>query len=100
MKGPVAESPRFPAQRSSAQGESAPKVRARAVADGNRVNIPEPPTGMRCGDGEGYASRLLDVPVKRVGGSLREIRGVNTEARDHESFALGSRGYPASRKSH
>src|SRR5436190_1364098 len=38
---------------------------------------------VRCGDGEGYASRLLDVPVKRVGGSLREIRGVNTEARDH-----------------
>ena len=37
---------------------------------------------VRCGDGEGYASRLLDVPVKRVGGSLREIRGVNTEARD------------------
>ena len=101
MKGPVAESPRFPAQRSSTQGESAPKVRARAVADGNRVNIPEPPTGMRCGDGEGYASRLLDVPVKRVGGSLREIRGVvTTEARDHEGFALRSRGYPASRKSH
>jgi hypothetical protein len=101
VKGLVAESPRFPAQRSSAQGESAPKVRARAVADGNPVNIPEPPTGMRCGDGEGYASRLLDVPVKRVGGSLREIREVvTTEARDHESFALGSRGYPASRKSH
>src|SRR5512141_1496116 len=40
---------------------------------------------VRCGDGEGYASRLLDVPVKRVGGSLREIRGVNTEARDHGS---------------
>ena len=30
---------------------------------------------VRCGDGEGYASRLLDVPVKRVGRSLREIRG-------------------------
>ena len=43
MKGPLAESPRFPAQRSSAQGESAPKVRAKAVADGNLVNIPEPP---------------------------------------------------------
>src|SRR5262249_42335216 len=37
---------------------------------------------VRCGDGEGYASRLLDVPVKRVGGSLRKVRGVNTEARD------------------
>jgi hypothetical protein len=44
VKGPLAESPRFPAQRSSAQGESAPKVRAKAVADGNLVNIPEPAT--------------------------------------------------------
>ena len=44
---------------------------------------------MRCGDGEGYASRLLDVPVKRVGGSLREIREVvTTEALDQGSFAL------------
>ena len=43
---------------------------------------------VRCGDGEGYASRLLDVPVKRVGGSLREIRGVNTEARDQEGETL------------
>ena len=44
---------------------------------------------VRCGDGEGYASRLLDVPVKRVGGSLREIREVvTTEARDHESLKL------------
>ena len=88
MKGLVAESPRFPAQRSSAQGESAPKVRARAVADGNRVNIPEPPAGMRCGDGEGYASRVLDVPVKRVARFLWEIRGVvTTKARDQGSFA-------------
>ena len=88
MKGPLAESPRFPAQRSSAQGESAPKVRQRCVADGNLVNIPEPPTGMRCGDGEGYASRLLDVPVKRVGRSFREIRGVvNAKARDQGAFS-------------
>jgi hypothetical protein len=43
---------------------------------------------VRCGDGEGYASRLLDVPVKRVGGSLREIREVvTTEARDQGGFA-------------
>src|SRR6516225_3562649 len=38
---------------------------------------------VRCGDGEGYAGRVLDIPVKRVGGSLWEIRGVvTTEARD------------------
>ena len=42
MKSSLAESPRFPAQRSSAQGESAPKVRAKAVADGKLVNIPVP----------------------------------------------------------
>ena len=41
---------------------------------------------VRCGDGEGYADQVLDVLVKRVGGSLREIRGVNTEARDQGSF--------------
>ena len=40
MKSTLAESPRFPAQRSSAQGESAPKVRQRCVADGKQVNIP------------------------------------------------------------
>ena len=41
---------------------------------------------VRCGDGEGYANQVLDVLVKRVGGSLREIRGVNTEARDQGSL--------------
>src|SRR3569832_1826379 len=40
VKSPLAENPRFPAQRSSAQGESAPKVRQRCVADGKRVKIP------------------------------------------------------------
>jgi hypothetical protein len=42
VKSPFAENPRIPAQRSSAQGESAPKVRAKAVADGKLVNIPVP----------------------------------------------------------
>ncbi len=41
---------------------------------------------VRCGDEEGYADRVLDVPVKRVGGSSREIRRVNTEARDQEGL--------------
>src|ERR1700682_6537974 len=44
---------------------------------------------VRCGDGEGYASRGLDVPVKRVARLPREIRGVNCEARDQgESLIL------------
>src|SRR5699024_8775301 len=42
VKSPLAVSPRFPAQRSSAQGESAPKARQRCVADGKLVNIPAP----------------------------------------------------------
>src|SRR5690606_34580257 len=42
VKGPHAVSPRFPVQRSSEQGESAPKARQRCVADGKQVNIPAP----------------------------------------------------------
>ena len=42
VKNPHAESPRFPAQGYSAQGQSAPKTRAKAVVDGTQVNIPEP----------------------------------------------------------
>ncbi len=45
VKTPVAESPRVPAQGQSAQGEPAPKARAKAVADGNQVNIPGPVGG-------------------------------------------------------
>ena len=37
---PHAESLRFPAQRSSALGESAPKARLKSVVDGKQVNIP------------------------------------------------------------
>ncbi len=40
MKSTLAESPRFPAQRSSAQGESVPKARPKGVVDGKLVNIP------------------------------------------------------------
>ena len=40
MKSTLAVSPRFPAQRSSAQGESAPKARQKCVVDGKQVNIP------------------------------------------------------------
>ena len=42
VKSPHAVSPRFPAPRSSAQGESAPKARPKGVADGKQVNIPVP----------------------------------------------------------
>ena len=42
VKSLHAVSPRFPVQRSSEQGESAPKARQRCVADGKQVNIPAP----------------------------------------------------------
>ena len=42
VKSPHAVSPRIPVQRSSKQGESAPKARQRCVADGKQVNIPVP----------------------------------------------------------
>ena len=42
VKSSHAVSPRFPVQRSSEQGESAPKARQRCVADGKQVNIPAP----------------------------------------------------------
>jgi hypothetical protein len=42
MRALLAENLRIPEQGQSAQGESVPKARAKAVADGNPVNIPEP----------------------------------------------------------
>ena len=48
---PARRKPRFPALRSSEQGESAPKARLRSVVDGNKVNIPRPLSSMRWGDG-------------------------------------------------
>ena len=42
VKSPHAESPRVPARRESAQGESVPKARPKGVVDGKQVNIPVP----------------------------------------------------------
>ena len=49
MKSPLAASPRFPALRSSEQGESTPKARLRSIADGNQVNNPGPIAGAKEG---------------------------------------------------
>ena len=40
---PAAENLRFPEEGSSSQGKSGPKPRARAVGDGQQVEIPVPP---------------------------------------------------------
>src|ERR1051326_2344519 len=86
VKGPVAESPRFPAQRSSAQGESAPKVRARAVADGNRVNIPEPPAGAMWG-----RRRLCELAIGCASEACRWIPLGNPGGRYHRGAAILAR---------
>ena len=79
VKSPHAESPRFPAQRSSAQGESAPKARPKGVVDGKQVNIP---VLSRIAMG---GRRRLSQPAdgcwfKRVGSDSRQIRNHNPEA--------------------
>ena len=40
VKNSHAERSRFPVQRESEQGESAPKARLKSVVDGKQVNIP------------------------------------------------------------
>ena len=75
MKGPLAVSPRFPAQRSSTQGESAPKARQKCVVDGKQVNIPVP-----LSDAIGETEKVMQAGCwkswfKRVGVALRQIRG-------------------------
>ena len=72
VKGLHAVSPRFPVQRSSEQGESAPKARQRCVADGKQVNIPAP--SLRWGDGLRKVIRVLEVPVLDSKEAARQIR--------------------------
>ena len=78
VKNPHAVSPRVPAQRFSAQGESDPKARPKGVVDGKQVNIPVlAVTAMR---GRRKLGQLaVGCRFKRVGGSLWQIREVNTE---------------------
>ena len=73
VKNLHAVSPRFPAQRFSAQGESDPKARPKGVVDGKQANIPVLPcTAM------GGRRRLGGPPVgwwfKRLGVLSRQIR--------------------------
>src|SRR4030095_10400081 len=79
VKSPHAASPRFPAPRSSAQGESAPKARSKGVADGKQVNIPVPRRdamwGRRklCSPGAGCPrSRRQAAPVGKAAGLSRD----------------------------
>ena len=85
----LAESLRFPEEGQSAQGQSAPKVRLKSVADGKQVNIPVP---LWSRSHEGVTQK--DSPAcdwksrfKRVGGSGRQIRrSIQTPRRDVKAF--------------
>ena len=48
MRNTFAEYPRVPAQGYSTQGKPAPKARAKAVADGNQINISGPARSDEC----------------------------------------------------
>ena len=78
-KTPHAGSPRFPARRQSAQGESAPKARLRSVADGKQVNIPVLNHWSEGGTEKATLARRRLSWFKLVGRSLRQIRVVNPE---------------------
>jgi hypothetical protein len=56
----VAESPRFPGQGQSSQGQSDPKTRPKGVVDGRRVNIPVPVRACSCRGGVEKARRAGD----------------------------------------
>src|SRR5579872_6924171 len=74
VKSPHAGSLRFPAQRSSAQGESVPKVRQKCVTDGKQVNIP---VLILFSDGRTEKARSAGCWLsrfKRVGRTLWQIR--------------------------
>ena len=82
VKGPHAVSPRFPVQRSSEQGESAPKARQRCVADGKQVNIPAPSLDAMGGTDRGkssgcWKSRFL-IRRRLPGKSGSVIQGIET----------------------
>ena len=74
MKSALAESPRFPAQRSSAQGESDPKARPKGVVDGKQVNIPVPITDAMGGTEKVRLAGCWMSRFKRVGVLSRQIR--------------------------
>src|SRR5471030_1230488 len=94
VKSPHAVSPRFPVQRSSEQGESAPKARQRCVADGKQVNIPAPSydaMGGRIAEGCLRWNRQFLVHRRRLGKSGRVIQGTGTRHLGAEAIGSGSK---------
>ncbi len=90
-----AGNPRFPGEGSSAQGESGPKPRAKAVGDGQLVEIPVPPKAAeRSGDAAGQAGRAVGrarASVERAGAGKSAPAGPRGATRREKSTeAAGS----------
>jgi hypothetical protein len=75
VKTPHAESPRVPAQRQSAQGESAPKARPKGVVDGKPVNSP-----VLTDTAMGGRRRLHQPAIGSAGSRRRERIQANPDA--------------------
>src|SRR5450830_1416568 len=94
VKSLHAVSPRFPVQRSSEQGESAPKARQRCVADGKQVNIPAPSYDAM-GTDRGRLSNCWNswflTHRRHLGKSGCVIQVVETSALVHEAIGSGSK---------
>src|SRR3990167_10309250 len=88
-KNPHAESPRVPARRSSAQGESAPKARLRSVVDGKQVNIPVLGDWSEVGTEKAKLANCWIGWFKRVGRATRQIRLFIILRRDDDSDLSG-----------
>ena len=94
MKSPLAVSPRFPVQRSSEQGESAPKARQRCVADGKQVNIPAPminAMGGRIAESHPVIGFGFLTLRRHLGKSGCVIQRVETSEFTHEVIGSGSK---------
>ena len=76
-----AESLRLPAQRKTAQGESAPKARLKSVVDGKQVKIPVLNIGCEVRTKKARLSVFWNRRLNRVGRGFRQIRIPNVETR-------------------
>ena len=93
VKGSHAVSPRIPVQRSSKQGESAPKARLRSVADGKQVNIPAPSydaMGGRIAEGCQAVGRACCCFVEGdLANPVTYLQGNDTSEFIHEAIGSG-----------
>ncbi len=87
-----AENLRIPEEGSSAQGKSGPKPRAKAVGDGQLVEIPVPPRVARVKWGHRRIGRACEWKsmCKRQGSEDRENRRHNSEALSGGKRSTGS----------